>query len=135
MSTSKVAYLGELRTKATHLQSGAEILTDAPTDNHGKGAAFSPTDLTATSLANCMITIMGIKAQSMGLDLGHVEASVTKVMLSEPRRIGEIHIEMKISGKKISEKEQQIITLAGLACPVAKSLHPDIKQVVNIDFI
>ncbi len=135
MITSKVVYLGELRTKATHANSGSEFITDAPTDNQGKGEAFSPTDLTATSLASCMITIIGIKAKSMNLEIGQVEASVKKVMLGEPRRIGEIHIEMTISGQTYSEKEKQILINAGLACPVAKSLHPEIKQYISINFI
>jgi uncharacterized OsmC-like protein len=134
MATSKVAYLGELRTQSTHLQSGNTFITDAPTDNQGKGEAFSPTDLTATSLASCMITIMGIKASSMNLELKHVDAEVTKVMYSDPRRIGEIHIAMRIAGTDWSEKDKEILMNAARACPVARSLHPDIRQQVEFIF-
>ncbi|MDB5229051.1 MAG: hypothetical protein JWN78_3244 [Bacteroidota bacterium] len=134
MVTSKVEYLGELRTRATHIKSGEQIITDAPPDNQGKGEAFSPTDLAATSLATCMITIMGIKAKSMDLELKSISAEVTKVMYSEPRRIGEIHINMSVEDNGYSEKEKQSLIQAAFACPVAKSLHPDLKQVVEIKF-
>lgn len=134
MITAKVEYLGELRTRATHLQSGESIITDAPVDNRGKGQAFSPSDLAATSLASCMITILGIKANSMNLALKGISAEVSKVMYAEPRRIGEIHIKMKVEDNGFSEKEKQILLHAALACPVAKSLHPDIKQEIVIDF-
>lgn len=134
MITSKVEYLGELRTRTTHIKSREQIISDAPVDNQGKGEAFSPTDLAATSLATCMITIMGIKAQSMNLELKSISADVTKVMYSEPRRIGEIHIKMSVQDNGFSEKDKQILTQAAYACPVAKSLHPDLKQVVEINF-
>ena len=134
MYTSKIEYLGELRTEATHLQSGNQILTDAPTDNHGKGEAFSPTDLVATALASCMISIMGIKLQGTGKDIKGATSEVTKVMYSEPRRIGEIHVKISVPDNNFSEKEKQILINAAHACPVAKSLHPDIKQVITITF-
>ncbi|HPH89059.1 MAG TPA: OsmC family protein [Chitinophagales bacterium] len=134
MYTSKIEYLGELRTEATHLQSGNQIITDAPTDNHGKGEAFSPTDLVATALASCMISIMGIKLQGSGKDIKGATSEVTKVMYSEPRRIGEIHVKINVPDNNFSEKEKQILTNAAHACPVAKSLHPDIKQVITITF-
>ena len=105
MVTSKVEYLGELRTRATHVRSGNEIITDAPVDNHGKGEAFSPTDLAATSLATCMISIMGIKANAIKVSLGEITAEVTKVMYEEPRRIGEIHVKMNVPPGNFSEKE------------------------------
>lgn len=134
MYTSKIEYLGELRTEATHLQSGNQIITDAPTDNHGKGEAFSPTDLVATALGSCMISIMGIKLLGSGKDIKGAMADVTKVMYSEPRRIGEIHVKINVPDADFSEKEKQILINAAHACPVAKSLHPDIKQVIEIIF-
>jgi putative redox protein len=134
MYTSKIEYLGELRTEATHLQSGNQIITDAPTDNHGKGEAFSPTDLVATALSSCMISIMGIKLQGSGKDIKGATSEVTKVMYSEPRRIGEIHVKISVPDNNFSEKEKQILINAAHACPVAKSLHPDIKQVITITF-
>lgn len=134
MYTSKIEYLGELRTEATHLQSGKQIITDAPTDNHGKGEAFSPTDLVATALASCMISIIGIKLQGSGKDIKGATADVTKIMYSEPRRIGEIHVTIRVPDNQFSEKEKQILINAAHACPVAKSLHPDIKQVISITF-
>ncbi len=134
MLTSKIEYLGELRTQATHLQSGNQIITDAPTDNHGKGEAFSPTDLVASALGSCMISIMGIKLLGTGKDIKGATVEVSKVMYSEPRRIGEIHININIPDDNFSEKEKQILINAAHACPVAKSLHPDIKQIIEIIF-
>ncbi|MEX0996636.1 MAG: OsmC family protein [Flavobacteriaceae bacterium] len=131
MSTSKVTYLGGLRTQSTHLASGNSYLTDAPIDNQGKGEAFSPTDTVATGLANCMLTVMGIKAASLHVDLEGTEAAVTKVMVSDPRRISEINVVLSFP-KGISEKHQKILENTALTCPVAKSLHPDIVQ--NIQF-
>lgn len=134
MYTSKVTYLGELRTEATHLQSNTTIYTDAPKDNHGKGEAFSPTDLVATALASCMISIMGIVA--MKEDITKVDgtiAEITKIMYAEPRRIGEIHIKITFPKGNYTDKEKKMYENAAFTCPVAKSLHPDLKQV--IDFI
>ncbi len=134
MVTSKVIYLGELRTEATHLQSGNKIVTDAPKDNHGKGEAFSPTDLTATSLACCMISVMGIVSMKEGITkTDGASAEVTKVMYAEPRRIGEIHITIRFPKNNFSEKEKKIYENAAYTCPVAKSLHPDVIQ--KIEFI
>jgi putative redox protein len=132
MATSTVLYKGELRTEAIHLQSNAKIYTDAPKDNHGKGEAFSPTDLVATALASCMISIMGIVALKEGIT--HVEgtiAEVTKVMVADPRRISEIQIKMTFPKKNFSEKEKKMYEHAALTCPVAKSLHPEINQVIE----
>lgn len=131
MSTSKVLYLGALRTQSIHLASGDSYLTDAPIDNQGKGQAFSPTDTVATGLANCMLTVMGIKAASLHVDMQGAEAEVTKVMASNPRRISEIKVVISFP-KEISEKHQKILENTALTCPVAKSLHPDIVQ--NIQF-
>lgn len=132
MITSHVKYLGDLRTEANHLGSGSIILTDAPKDNHGKGEAFSPTDLTATSLACCMISIMGIAAMKDNMTpTNGASAEVTKVMYAEPRRIGEIHITLTFPKKNYSERERKIYEHSAYTCPVAKSLHPDIKQIIQ----
>lgn len=132
MEISQVKYKGDLRTEARHLSSGSTIITDAPIDNHGQGQAFSPTDLMSTSLANCMITIMGIKAQGEGMTgIDGTEAHISKIMCSEPRRVGEIHVKLIFPKRDYSEKEKKIYEHAAHTCPVAKSLHPDIKQVIT----
>ncbi len=132
MITSKVTYLGELRTEATHLQSNTIIHTDAPKDNHGKGEMFSPTDLVATALASCMISIMGIVAMKDGITpVDGTTAEVTKIMYAEPRRIGEIHIKVTFPKNNYTDKEKKIYEHAAYTCPVAKSLHPDLKQVIE----
>jgi len=131
MTTSKVTYQGDLRTTAIHLQSNNDIITDAPTDNQGKGEAFSPTDLLATSLASCMLTIIGIKARDMEIDIAGTSAEVTKVMTADPRRVSEIHVAISFN-QQLDEKTQKIFYNAALSCPVAKSIHPDIMQKVNI---
>jgi putative redox protein len=132
MITSKVTYKGELRTEAIHSQSGIIIMTDAPKDNHGKGEAFSPTDLVATALASCMISIMGIVAlkDNMTSAEGTV-AEVIKVMYPDPRRIGEIHVKVTFPAKNFTDREKKIYENAALTCPVAKSLHPDLKQLIE----
>jgi putative redox protein len=129
MATSRVIYLGNLRTRAEHLQSGETILTDAPKDNQGMGEAFSPTDLLATALASCMLTIMGIAAKARGIGLSETEAEVIKVMASDPRRVSEINIRLGIrGGVTLNEKEKEVLEKAALTCPVWYSLHPDIKK-------
>jgi len=130
MATSKVTYLGNLRTSAVHLKSGSEIITDAPLDNNGKGEAFSPTDTVATALASCMFTIMGIKAHDMEVDITNASAAVTKIMGTEPRRITEIHIVFTMN-KTVDNKTKTILERAALTCPVWFSLHPDIKKDVK----
>ena len=132
MTTSKVTYQGELRTTAVHLQSSNEIITDAPIDNQGKGEAFSPTDLLATSLASCMLTIIGIKARDMEIDVNGTTAEVTKVMLADPRRVSEIHVAITFN-QALEDKTQKIFYNTALTCPVAKSIHPDIIQQVTIN--
>jgi uncharacterized OsmC-like protein len=135
MATSLVKYIGGLRTEATHIQSNTKIITDAPLDNHGKGEAFSPTDLMATSLANCMLTIMGIKANAEGMTgIDGTIAEVTKVMASDPRRVSEIHIHLKFPKNNYTDKEKKIYENVAHTCPVAKSLHPDLKQVITIEW-
>lgn len=132
MATSFVKYIGDLRTESEHLASKQQIITDAPLDNHGKGQAFSPTDLMATSLANCMLTVMGIKAQGEGMtSIDGTTAEVTKIMYAEPRRVGEIHIKLTFPKNNFSDKEKKIYEHTAHTCPVAKSLHPDLKQVLK----
>ncbi len=132
--TSSVRYDGGLRTTCTHLRSGNSFETDAPVDNHGKGERFSPTDLMATSLATCMLTVMGIKARSMGFDLDAVEVEVLKIMKDDPRRIGSIeltyHIPESLCG--LDEKTKAILRNTGNTCPVQLSLHPGIE--VRVDW-
>jgi uncharacterized OsmC-like protein len=125
--TSKITYLGDLRTSSIHLQSGTEILSDAPTDNRGRGEAFSPTDTVANALGSCMISIMGIKAMDMGLDMVGSTVEVTKVMQSEPRKISKIGIVINMS-LEADEKTRTIMERAAMTCPVFLSLHPDIEK-------
>jgi uncharacterized OsmC-like protein len=135
MATSKIIYNGSLRTTSTHLQSGKEIITDAPVDNNGKGEAFSPTDLLATSFGNCMITIMGIAANTHDIDLSGLTAEVTKVMAAEPRRVSEIHVNFDFPLKnQYTYKDKKILEHAALTCPVHYSLHPDIKREVKFNW-
>ncbi len=132
--TSIVVYEGDLRTSAIHLQSSTVIETDAPTDNKGKGERFSPSDLLATSLANCMVTIMGIKAQNMDIQLDGTTVRIEKTMKSDPRRVGGINLffEFPDSIAVLSEKDKTILKNAAHNCPVMLSIHPEIK--VNVDW-
>lgn len=136
MSTSKVIYLNDLRTNATHLASNSTIVTDAPVDNHGKGEAFSPTDLAATSLAACMITVLGIHADKSGINMKGTHAEVTKIMNTEgPRRIVAIDVKLEIvTTETMDEKQRIIIERVAKTCPVSLSLHPDIQQNISISF-
>ena len=133
MATSKVTYLGELRTSSIHLQSGSEIISDAPVDNNGKGAAFSPTDTVANGLASCMFTVMGIKAQDLGVDFSGSTAEVTKIMAAEPRRISEIHVAFTMN-LTADEKTKTILERTAMTCPVFYSLHPDIKKEITFNW-
>lgn len=128
--TSTVVYEGALRTSAIHLRSENQIVTDAPVDNHGRGEAFSPTDLVATSLASCMMTVMGIKADQMGLDLGPAEARVEKVMASDPRRIARVRILFAMP-HALDAQTRAVLERTARRCPVALSLHPDLEQDVT----
>ncbi len=131
--TSTVVYEGELRTTCTHLKSGSKIETDAPIDNNGKGERFSPTDLLATSLATCMITVMGIKARNMNIDLKGIKADVEKIMKADPRRVGGINLTFHIPGplKKLDEKGKTILKNTAMTCPVQLSIHPDIEVYID----
>ena len=134
MATSHTVYLGDLRTENEHIQSGQKIISDAPVDNQGKGEAFSPTDLVATALSDCMMTIMGIKARDKNLDLTGTAIETTKIMVSDPRRIGEIMVEFTFPKNNFSEKDKTIFEAVAKTCPVALSLHPDIKQTVKFNW-
>jgi len=125
--TSKVTYLGDLRTSSVHLQSGTEILSDAPKDNHGKGEAFSPTDLLANALGSCMVSIMAIKSKDLDLDLTGSTVDVTKIMQAEPRKIAKIEIVMNMS-ISVDEKSRIILERVAMNCPVLLSLNPDIEK-------
>ncbi len=133
--TSQIVYKGNLRTEATHLQSNTIIETDAPVDNNGKGERFSPTDIVATALGSCMLTIMGIKANNMNIDLEGTTLDVLKQMESNPRRISGVQIHFRFPDHlQLSEKEQAILENAALTCPVAKSIHPDIHVEVAFNW-
>ncbi|MFN7327349.1 MAG: OsmC family protein [Chitinophagales bacterium] len=129
--TSKITYLGELRTEAVHLQSGNIIITDAPTDNQGKGEAFSPTDLCATALASCMLTIMGISARNHDIQIEGTTATVHKIMAANPRRIEAIEINIHFPIKPFTDLQKKLLETAGRTCPVALSLHENIEQRIN----
>ncbi len=133
MSTAKVTYLGNLRTENEHLKSGSTFITDAPTDNNGKGEAFSPTDTVATGLANCMITVMGIKAHDMQVNMDGTTALVTKTMAADPRRISKIEVVLNFPSG-IDEKARKILENTGRTCPVLYSLHPDIEKVITFNW-
>lgn len=128
---AKIKYLGNLRTEATHLRSGNVIYTDAPVDNEGKGEAFSPTDLAATSLGSCILTIMGIAARNHQINIESTEVDIEKVMVSHPRRIAKIGINIIMSKRSFSEKEKKILEKAAHHCPVALSLSPDTEEVIT----
>ena len=129
--TSTVKYLGDLRTESTHLSSGKKIISDAPIDNHGKGEAFSPTDLVATSLASCMLTIIGIYCQNHAIEFknGHVE--VEKIMGTNPRRIEKINLNIDLSENRWDETTRLKVIAAGKACPVAKTLEGNVLMEFN----
>lgn len=130
--TSKVIYKGNLRTLATHLRSETEIETDAPVDNNGKGERFSPTDLVATALASCMCTLMGIAARKHNINIDNTQCDVEKIMVPDPRRIGEIKIKFAFPHNvTYTDKEKKILELAAMTCPVLESLHPDLKKTID----
>ncbi len=134
MITSKVEYLGELRTKCTHIASGTEIYTDAPVDNNGKGEAFSPTDLVATSFASCVITIMGIFCANHGIDFKKGTAKVQKIMETDPRRIGKLIVELDLTGNGWDKSTAEKVIRAGKACPVAHTLGENVLVDYSIKY-
>jgi putative redox protein len=137
MNTSKIIYLGDLRTNATHLASNNTIVTDAPVDNHGKGEAFSPTDLMATSLGACLMTVVGIHAEQNEIDMKGSEVQIQKIMSNEgPRRIVKINVNITFkTSDPLNEKQRIIFERIAKTCPVALSLHPDIEQNIMIEFV
>jgi uncharacterized OsmC-like protein len=131
--TSKVTYLGDLRTSSIHLQSGSEIISDAPIDNKGKGEAFSPTDAVANALASCMMTIMGIKARDLDVDMKGSTASVTKIMQQEPRQIGAIEIIFDMNATT-GQKNKIILEKTAMTCPVFLSLNAEIEKRITFNW-
>ena len=134
MATIETIYTGELRTRAKHIQSGAEIITDAPLDNQGKGEAFSPTDLMAASLGSCMLTIAGIAARTHQFSIDGTRIEITKMMAANPRRVSEVQVHFIMPDQDYSDEQKKIIRIAATTCPVALSLHADIKQTVDFVF-
>lgn len=131
MVEMKIVYQGDLRCEATHGPSGAKVVTDAPVDNHGKGESFSPTDLVATALGSCMLTIMGIVAQRHNLDLRGTRVTVTKEMVQQPvRRIGTLSVTIHVP-KDLGEEDRKRLENAAVTCPVHKSLHPDVQSPIT----
>lgn len=130
MATIETTYLGDLRTEPVHVQSGTHIITDAPLDNQGKGEAFSPSDLLAASLGSCMLTIMGIAARTHGIQIDGTKCSITKIMASNPRRVGEVQISLQFPNT-YTDKEKSILEHSALTCPVYLSLHPDLVKTVD----
>lgn len=133
MATLKTEFLGDLRTEITHVQSGNTVTTDAPTDNNGKGEYISPTDMVAGALGSCMLTIMDMAAKRLGIELKGTKLEITKVMAADPRRIGEIKIDFYFPFS-CDHKAKTILQRAADTCPVAKSLHPDLKQTIEFHY-
>lgn len=134
MTTIKTKYLGDLRTECTHLQSGNTIITDAPTDNRGKGEAFSPTDLLATSLGSCIMTIMGIQARDNNIDIVGTEVDITKIMANDPRRVDEVVVEFNFPDKEYTDEEKKIIEAVAGTSPVPLSVHTHMKQTIKLNW-
>ena len=126
--TSQIIYKGDLRTMATHIQSGSVIETDAPSDNQGKGERFSPTDLVAVALGTCMVTTMAIKARTLDIVLDDTKIEVTKIMKSEPRRIGKIVVHLFFPATlNLDDKQKDLLERTARTCPVERTLHPDVE--------
>ena len=134
METIHLTYTGELMTKSIHLKSGNYLITDAPIDNQGKGSTSSPTDLLTTSLGACMATVMGIAARTHSIKIEDMKLKLTKIMASNPRRVSEIKIEFDMPQNNFTDKEKTILETAARTCPVALSLHPDLKQDINFNW-
>lgn len=134
MKTATHQYLGDYRTRMRHERSGQEVITDAPVDNHGKGEAFSPSDILASSLVSCMITIMGLRAAKSRMHMGDVTGSVEKIMADNPRRVARLNVELHFAGHTLSAQDKEILEKAAHTCPVALSLHPEIVQHIVFDW-
>ncbi|TRX72621.1 OsmC family protein [Carboxylicivirga sp. M1479] len=134
MTTVKTKYIGGLRTENIHVQSGTKIITDAPCDNRGKGESFSPTDMLATALGNCIMTIMGIKAMDNNIDIEGTELDITKIMAENPRRVSEVIMEFNFPNKAYSMEEKALIESVAGTSPVPLSVHPDLKQTIRFNW-
>jgi uncharacterized OsmC-like protein len=134
MSTATVIYDGELSTTANHSKSGSKIQTDAPVDNNGLGRTFSPTDLLATALASCMITIMGMRANDGNMNINGTRADVKKIMASDPRRVSEVQVQLTIADRGLSDVQKKVLEKAARTCPVALSLSPQLTQSVSFTY-
>lgn len=134
MTKMSTSYLGDLRTEATHIQSGEKIITDAPLDNQGKGEFFSPTDLFATSLGCCMLTIMGISARANGFSIDGARVETEKIMGTDPRRVVELVIDIYLTANNYGDRERRLIESSAKTCPVANSIHPDIKKSITFHY-
>ena len=132
--TASIIYEGDLRCSATHLQSGTVTETDAPTDNRGKGEKFSPTDTLCVSLGTCLITTMALKARDMNIELKDTKIEITKHMLKDPRRVGQIDVTLHLPQLNLNEEEKATLETSGNNCPVAKSLHPDLKMNIRYNW-
>jgi putative redox protein len=132
--TSTIVYKGDLRTEMTHLESGTVVFTDAPKDNHGKGEAFSPTDLVATALGSCMLSIMGIYARQQELDIEGTQVEITKVMATNPRRIAEIKAVFTMPKRDFTDKDRKALERAAMTCPVSESLSDDLMQRITFNW-
>ncbi len=134
MITSEITYLGNLRTQSKHIASKSTIVTDAPIDNHGKGEAFSPTDLMSNALGCCMLTIIGIAANTHQFNIDGTQVQVTKIMQSNPRKVAEIQVIFKFPANNYSDKQKAIIENAARTCPVSLSLHPELIQTLEFNY-
>jgi uncharacterized OsmC-like protein len=134
MATISAEYQGSLRTQSTHIQSGSTLTTDAPTDNNGKGEAFSPTDLVCSALNSCMMTLMGILANREGIELTGLKSEVTKIMAENPRKIKEIQITFTFPRSIATPEQKEKLKRAALTCPVALSLSESIIQTITFNF-
>ena len=134
MNTFKIKYLGNLRTSAIHLDSGSNISTDAPKDNHGLGETFSPTDMVCTALASCILTIMAIAVEKNDIDIKNTQAIVKKTMGNKPRRIAKIEIDIKFP-KEYDVKTKTILERAAYNCPVHHSLSESVEKKINFTYL
>ncbi|MBK9758618.1 MAG: OsmC family protein [Flavobacteriales bacterium] len=134
MDTASVTYIGELRSEAVHVRSGTMIATDAPVDNHGKGEAFSPTDLLCVSLCTCILTTMALSAKAKGIPFTSATARVVKHMAAEPRRVARIEVHIELDGSRLESKDRAILERIAHTCPVARSLHPDVLQETSFSY-
>lgn len=134
MDTAEVIYLGNFRTESTHLQSGNKTISDAPTDNFGKGEFFSPTDLLATSLAQCLITTIGVQTRLEGINIDGAKLSVKKHMSANPRKVSQIDIHILVPAENLTTEQKIKIETIAKNCPVGKSLHPDLIQNINFEY-